>query len=498
MVTIDEMVVKFTATGEPQVKGAFNSYEQSLNKATQTTQTFSKSGNQATLAMTDFSRVMQDAPYGIRGVANNLNPMWESFQRLTVSAGGFKGAFKAMLSTLSSPAGIGIAIAALSTLAVVFAGNGAKAKEAAGAIKEFSENLDAAEKNVREMNRAQQVTAFWNNEQEIFRLKERYRELSAETQRLAMSRSLLALLFVGGKDEQKKAIEEQVKAFEDYNKKIEEIIIGGDKKDAKSGATERRKKEIENYRQWLETNFPVDAENNVMFAGFTEKAFQSTSNMAKKFREEDAKDEFKKNEEKNKAAIAFNKADVENRAKGYKDFIDEQEKIDKEHAKKLKELNKKIYEDNKVLIETLDSGFMGLASGLEQGLTKAFQRSFGEANSLLEQFALAAGQQLLFELAGMAVGGVGVGGLIGLLFHGGGVIEKAHSGRASLGNNEVPIIAQRGEMVLTKQQQSNLFQMANQGGGGGRPININLQIGRKQLRAEINAAISENVRLRLN
>ena len=36
--------------------------------------------NQATNALTNLSRVAQDAPYGFIGIANNLNPLLESFQ----------------------------------------------------------------------------------------------------------------------------------------------------------------------------------------------------------------------------------------------------------------------------------------------------------------------------------------------------------------------------------------------------------------------------------
>jgi hypothetical protein len=234
---------------------------------------------------------MQDAPYGIRGVANNLNPMWESFQRLTVSAGGFKGAFTAMLATLSSPAGIGIAIAAISSLAVVFSGMGSKTKEATVAVKEFSEYLEDAEKNVREMTRAQQVKAFWNNEQEIFNLKERYRELTIETNRLVMSRSLLALFFTGAKGEQKNAINEQINALTEYNKKIEEMIITQDKQD-------RKKKEKEDAKT---PNFNAD-----MFMLPDVNTMKEGRAMLKKHNEAKAEEEWKifwgNEHRKNKAA----------------------------------------------------------------------------------------------------------------------------------------------------------------------------------------------------
>lgn len=74
----------------------------------------------ASQSLINFSRIAQDAPYGIMGVANNLNPMVESFQRLAKTEGGTKKALQAMISGLAGPAGIGVAIGVVSSLAVVF------------------------------------------------------------------------------------------------------------------------------------------------------------------------------------------------------------------------------------------------------------------------------------------------------------------------------------------------------------------------------------------
>jgi hypothetical protein len=76
--------------------------------------------NQATNALTNLSRVAQDAPYGFIGIANNLNPLLESFQRLKVDAGSTSGALKAMGAGLMGPAGIGLALGAVSSIIVAF------------------------------------------------------------------------------------------------------------------------------------------------------------------------------------------------------------------------------------------------------------------------------------------------------------------------------------------------------------------------------------------
>jgi hypothetical protein len=83
-------------------------------------QNFGNVSGQATNALTNLSRVAQDAPYGFIGIANNLNPLLESFQRLKTEAGSTGGALKAMAGGLMGPAGIGLALGAVSSIIVAF------------------------------------------------------------------------------------------------------------------------------------------------------------------------------------------------------------------------------------------------------------------------------------------------------------------------------------------------------------------------------------------
>ena len=71
-------------------------------------------------AMTSFSQVIQDAPYGMRGMANNIQQMTMQFGYLSKSAGGTKGALKAMISSLAGPAGVLLAISAVTTILVKY------------------------------------------------------------------------------------------------------------------------------------------------------------------------------------------------------------------------------------------------------------------------------------------------------------------------------------------------------------------------------------------
>ena len=82
--------------------------------------TLPSTSNSATYALSNLSRVAQDAPYGFIGIANNLNPLLESFQKLKVEAGSSSGALKAMAQGLIGPAGIGLALGAVSSIIVAF------------------------------------------------------------------------------------------------------------------------------------------------------------------------------------------------------------------------------------------------------------------------------------------------------------------------------------------------------------------------------------------
>lgn len=74
----------------------------------------------ATNALSNLSRVAQDAPYGFIGIANNLNPLLESFQRLQKESGSSAKALQSIVAGLTGPAGIGLALGVVSSLAVTF------------------------------------------------------------------------------------------------------------------------------------------------------------------------------------------------------------------------------------------------------------------------------------------------------------------------------------------------------------------------------------------
>jgi hypothetical protein len=147
----EEIKIVASAVGFDQVDKALKSTATGMNDvaatAKKTGDVLSKDlragSSQATQSLSNLSRVAQDAPYGFIGISNNLNPLLEGFQRLKVETGSTSGAFKALLSGLSGPAGIGLALGVV-TAAVSFAQIGFTAWT--GATKKSAEALDEAKK----------------------------------------------------------------------------------------------------------------------------------------------------------------------------------------------------------------------------------------------------------------------------------------------------------------------------------------------------------------
>lgn len=106
--------------------------------------TLTTSSNTATQSLINLGRVVQDAPFGFIGIANNLNPLLESFQRLKATTGSSGAAFSALGKSLTGPAGIGIALSVVSSLLIVFGdklfGASKKAKELEDANKQLAES----------------------------------------------------------------------------------------------------------------------------------------------------------------------------------------------------------------------------------------------------------------------------------------------------------------------------------------------------------------------
>lgn len=93
--------------------GGFDKLAPSMDK-------LNKSTASAIPTLTNFGRVVQDAPFGLIGIANNIDPLVSSFTALKASTGTTGGALKALAGSLMGPAGIAIGVSAVTSLLIAF------------------------------------------------------------------------------------------------------------------------------------------------------------------------------------------------------------------------------------------------------------------------------------------------------------------------------------------------------------------------------------------
>jgi len=154
----EEIEIIVTATGFDKVgTGLKNTTDALKTTATEAKKTgdalkggLNAGANQAGQSITNFSRILQDAPFGFIGIANNINPLVESFGRLKAESGSTGGALKALVGGLSGAGGLGLAFSAV-TAAITFAQIGFSAWSRSS--KEAKENSDLFKKDLEALKR---------------------------------------------------------------------------------------------------------------------------------------------------------------------------------------------------------------------------------------------------------------------------------------------------------------------------------------------------------
>ncbi len=117
------------------------------NKMGKVTGTVSTGSGAASYALNNLNRVMQDAPYGMMGIANNIDPLVSSFQKLKQETGSNAGAFKALVGTLSGPMGVLFGVSAVIALIQIMPSLMDKFKKS---VSETTLALDAGNKAYRD------------------------------------------------------------------------------------------------------------------------------------------------------------------------------------------------------------------------------------------------------------------------------------------------------------------------------------------------------------
>lgn len=200
----------------------------------------SKSSNQATGSLINLGRVVQDAPFGFLGIANNLNPLIEGFGRLRAETGSTGSAFKSLASSLAGAGGLAFGVSLLSSALILFGdellGTKTKSEASEAALNKFKEAVDNTKESVNDLSTAlqfanslgalnieiaglgdltdlrEQSIAQVQFTQGLERQKERLKKIGED---IAKNEEL------NGKD-RAEALDANFKAIEDINDKIEE------------------------------------------------------------------------------------------------------------------------------------------------------------------------------------------------------------------------------------------------------------------------------------
>jgi hypothetical protein len=167
-------------------------------------QNLTQGTNQANVALVNFGRVVQDAPFGLIGIANNIDPLISSFQQLKVQTGSSGAAFRALASSLAGPAGIAIAVSAVTSALIAF---GPEIKNLIAGTKEVKASQDEAAQSI-----AKQYT-------QVLLLKTAYENAqgSVEDRKEALAQlSSISKEYFGQLNAEKTSIEQLKLAYDAY------------------------------------------------------------------------------------------------------------------------------------------------------------------------------------------------------------------------------------------------------------------------------------------
>lgn len=198
-------------------------------RAVQNADPFNKlkaSANQANVVLTNVGRVAQDLPFGFLGIANNLNPLVESFGQLSKAAkeaGTTVG--KQLLSSLTGFGGLGLIISAVSA-ALSFASIGLsywnrEAKKGKEATDEFKKAVDGIKDSAaQEASTVAGLIGILNNENET-----RERKVAA----LKELKSINPEIF-GALNQEKLSVNALNTAYQTYLQSLQTVIAVQTKK----------------------------------------------------------------------------------------------------------------------------------------------------------------------------------------------------------------------------------------------------------------------------
>jgi hypothetical protein len=151
----------------------------SFNKLSRSIAGASAASGGATASVLEVGRVISDMPYGIRGVANNLQQLASNFAFMAKEAGSAFGALKAMGSALMGPLGVLVAFQAVIAAIDYFSAQTNKAEKD---VKSMNETIAAAASNFKILLRAQEDNTLGLEEakESVRRINSQYKDLNVQ------------------------------------------------------------------------------------------------------------------------------------------------------------------------------------------------------------------------------------------------------------------------------------------------------------------------------
>ena len=135
-IPVKELRKEFGNFAKEVEKVRFNKFSKQLKNTSKASSDFQRASGGATSAVLELGRVVQDAPYGLRGMANNITQLASQMAFATKSAGSFGGALKQMGKAMLGPLGVVFAISAVVSIMEGMEGKSKKAKKAIDSLNE--------------------------------------------------------------------------------------------------------------------------------------------------------------------------------------------------------------------------------------------------------------------------------------------------------------------------------------------------------------------------
>ena len=358
-----QSLIETQQSANPHFKGLVDEQGKIISRFQQQTHATGQANN----VFIAFTQGIQDAPYGIRGVANNIEFMAQSFVQLKSKTGGLSGAIQALKASLT---GINIAFLALSAGLAIWQYFSSKVEENAEKQKEKLDKLTES------LNELKEAVANFNklalgglSETGIKQARDQWKEWEEQGKKSVENRKKelekLEKDFVAAEQKSRDTIisvemDEKDRITKVVSKSKEQIAQEKQEKELIAEKIKLKKNELEIEEERYNWNKMQREESDKALNNLKleEKAKATTAGFEKEDKDKDKEDK----EDKKKDALKK----IEDLKISYTE--DEIERIDLEKGKKLKEL-----EEVRIAAGQMEAEVSGIKLGIENEATNKIQ-----------------------------------------------------------------------------------------------------------------------------